>query len=351
MSVNAFYLSVEQSSSTSGSTGGPTTQKTWAAAQHHHSAEVKTKCWTFKQTEINMESGIPEGCVEEVSSSATGVQSGSDQSSCSTPCTSTRPSTSVAEDRGSFRSEVRPLPKNAVELIAWAITECNTTTPTLSQIATHIQAHVSTYRDQELSVLIRMVQHHLNRNNPAFFLPVMSHSGRHPHNPNLARWAINRQVVMVREDGSLVRRCHRSHAYTGRRSIHSPSPLATPTSHHPAPIVVTPPDGASSGSGHTPHFANFTSTATDSYYSPTGPGLGPPTTTLLQPRPSLGGPFTMFGSCASPILPPGQPPAMGTGMYGVPVSAPGGMGTLSAAPSLGPGPSPAAGIGYQLSLC
>ena len=79
------------------------------------------------------------------------------------------------------------LPKNAVEVIVAAITACSTTTPTLTQIATHIHSHVAAYRHQELSILIKMVQHHLHKNTPAYFLPVMSPAGHIFHNPSMAR--------------------------------------------------------------------------------------------------------------------------------------------------------------------
>ncbi|KAL8608670.1 hypothetical protein ACOMHN_002899 [Nucella lapillus] len=364
MSADTFYLNMQQqsaSSKTSGSTA-TTQQKAWSS--HHHSAEVSSKYWSYKTTEIRLGPGS-DGVLDSVSSAPSVAPSASSSPtmlpSSFGPSSSTLSSATPAGEREGVNGEVK-LPKNAVELIAWAITECNTTTPTLTHIASHIQAHVATYRDEELSVLVKMVQHHLNKNNPTYFLPVLSSAGHRSHNPNLARWAINLQVVSVGNDGSLIRRRHRSHAYQGnnRRSYlpsstppSAASPFAIPSSSFPT-LMMTPPDGAGGGSGHNPQFASFSGSAC-SYFSPSGPAMmGPPppsNPTMAGQIPStLGGPlpFPLFDSTspAGSLTHGHQPSPLGTGMYGVPVSAGMGMGmagALSTAPSQ-------AGMTYQLPL-
>ena len=80
------------------------------------------------------------------------------------------------------------------------------------------------------------------------------------------RWAINRQAVVVNEDGSIVRRRHRPHTYkhpappsssssSSSSSSAGPSPSPIVPTPRPAPLVVSPPDGASGTSS--PLFQSF----------------------------------------------------------------------------------------------
>ena len=75
------------------------------------------------------------------------------------------------------------------------------------------------------------------------------------------RWAINRQAVVVNEDGSIVRRRHRPHTYkhpapsASSSSSAGPSPSPIVPAPRPAPLVVSPPDGTSGTSS--PLFQSF----------------------------------------------------------------------------------------------
>nr|KAG5711917.1 hypothetical protein BaRGS_026358 [Batillaria attramentaria] len=102
-------------------------------------------------------------------------------------------------------------------------------------MATYIHDNVSTYHDQDLTILVKMVHHHLSRDTNNYFLPVMM-SGQTSHNPASCRWALNRQAVVVSVDGSLMRR--RFHPYPYRQYTGSPYTPATAS-----PSVLISPSG------------------------------------------------------------------------------------------------------------
>ncbi|KAK7504305.1 hypothetical protein BaRGS_00004609 [Batillaria attramentaria] len=201
--------------------------------------------------------------------------------------------TQSATPTSSTTNDVK-LPKNAVELIATAIEKCDTPYPTVTQMATYIHDNVSTYHDQDLTILVKMVHHHLSRDTNNYFLPVMM-SGQTSHNPASCRWALNRQAVVVSVDGSLMRR--RFHPYPYRQYTGSPYTPATAS-----PSVLISPSGSKTASSSPLPMPTFpTATYGPSYVS------GMPGTMVAAGSKVVSGPMPRFSS-------------MTGRMYGSPVS-------------------------------
>ncbi|XP_070181204.1 mucin-5AC-like [Littorina saxatilis] len=186
MANHNFYMNFPQSTC---STPAPTTTTSaiWSTYQSNTGS-----CWPTPYTAPGeLEANLKTVNASTSERNGTKVNDSSDTKTTASDVTTTTAAdtsaTTPAADSEGKNTEVK-IPKNAVELIVAAITACHTTTPTLTEIASHIHSTAAAYRDHELSTLVKMVQHHLHNNNPGFFLPVMSPAGHTFNNPNMARY-------------------------------------------------------------------------------------------------------------------------------------------------------------------